>query len=758
VPALHEVLHAILACEVTAISRARCRAICNLCLHLFRVASLGPVAAAIALFGTVRSALARSPVLVPSKAAVVLADRQFRALVGEVGAAGIRPPAVRITGARLPFLPSSALVVRAGRGALLCVVLTASATLCAVPGALAGLVAIEAGVAAKDLTASHVWARLREVLAAVSSLDALCIALTSFPVLPLAAASVVFAGRVAFLLVIFAAVTLLVTIPGALARLAAVVARVTAPHLTASELRARRGEVVAAVTAPPAVGIAAAALPVLVGTTAVVLARKLTLPRPRCNSSRTDDMTLKVDGGNVHVGLVDLDIHKAVLLLTSIATVWIPFGGDATTSSAHDIAHTTESAIVEVQLLGVAVRSHEEIDAVPHVHVRPVAAHELIWRKVGNNDLPVRIGLFQLLVEPFVLLVPKLGEPIQAAVPVWHAATACAARTSSIHRTTNIMARIGGPGLRISLVGINHVDVNREIGGGVVDPSSVVEAGHNPSLGHLLMFGPRVSNLLIPRRCEQSATKVMVAKAGVEWNVHTLALVHVLEDVVELSVSSIMDLIHRVATVQAPAIKTSKIEVVATTQHVVRSEFLSVLLHILGYEWLGQIVNAPVLETTTIGVILRVVCRLRKRLVTARTTARPCVGIARVVSFTTRDSAIVTEQEEVILLLLLYALRRPLNAIVLQWLRRALRPCLGLWAEGFATDHDVLAKRLALVVSLYLRLQQRDALRANFFVLREFGLALCSAAATFECSRSRGQKSTERSKGRFLHGRYQLEL
>jgi hypothetical protein len=76
-----------------------------------------------------------------------------------------------------------------------------------------------------------------------------------------------------------------------------------------------------------------------------------------------------------------------------------------------------------MDFLLVPVRANKDIDPILLCQLAPVMSLELIWWEVRDDNLPIGIGLREMLFQPSRLSLPQIIKPIMAAVWIFRTAS-----------------------------------------------------------------------------------------------------------------------------------------------------------------------------------------------------------------------------------------------------------------------------------------------------------------------------------------------
>mmetsp|Transcript_55355 Transcript_55355/g.103868 ORF Transcript_55355/g.103868 Transcript_55355/m.103868 type:complete len:516 (-) Transcript_55355:463-2010(-) len=300
----------------------------------------------------------------------------------------------------------------------------------------------------------------------------------------------------------------------------------------------------------------------------------------RLHSCPSDVLPVEVDGLHLDLVLGQGQVKKAVG--SGVLVIRRVLRGNATSSSGDEAGHATQHVPLMENGLRVRVASDQQIQAQFLVQLL-VPAGLVSALEVSGNDLPCGGRLLQLLLNPFRLGFPGVPHELETGVQIPRAARAGAVRPWRIVRSSaDIMLRIGTLRVRIHGVGVQHVDLHREVG--ILHPLHEVLSRHDPPVA-----GPGVGDLLIPGLVELETAIVMVSEYAEPWlAINARAVVDALKDLVELVFSHRVDLVHG-----SPAIRvhTSPVKIVADVDDQVGIAAGSSLLELVCHVQLCMVVR-----------------------------------------------------------------------------------------------------------------------------------------------------------------------
>mmetsp|Transcript_70786 Transcript_70786/g.207662 ORF Transcript_70786/g.207662 Transcript_70786/m.207662 type:complete len:683 (+) Transcript_70786:137-2185(+) len=298
---------------------------------------------------------------------------------------------------------------------------------------------------------------------------------------------------------------------------------------------------------------------------------------------RESELASMRDGVDLDPDPAELQLDEAVLVVLAVVARR-GLRGDAATAAGDNPRCGVElvAVLTVVDLEVVLVPADEHVDAVPVGHLRPDPdAPE--GREVRHDDLPVRRGVPQGLVQPRPLPLPEGGEPARARAEVDGALGPAAGLLGVVLVVADVVGRVGlrRPGVKV--VGVHEEVLHREVL--VVGLGLPVLRGRQPAAA----LAPRVGDGLVPAPVEHPAAVVVVpedAEPGLPGQ--ALPGVDLLPAPLELGRGRRRDRVRGKATLPNDA---APVEVVADVQDVVRARLPRPELHLPGDALLRLVVD-----------------------------------------------------------------------------------------------------------------------------------------------------------------------
>eukprot|EP00428_Durinskia_dybowskii_P082905 CAMPEP_0170448654 /NCGR_PEP_ID=MMETSP0117_2-20130122/50827_1 /TAXON_ID=400756 /ORGANISM="Durinskia baltica, Strain CSIRO CS-38" /LENGTH=252 /DNA_ID=CAMNT_0010709845 /DNA_START=52 /DNA_END=810 /DNA_ORIENTATION=+ len=199
----------------------------------------------------------------------------------------------------------------------------------------------------------------------------------------------------------------------------------------------------------------------------------------RVNRRLLQLLAVVIDGHDVNLELRDREVIEAVLRLAvpvlGVVRVGRGLGSDPAAAAGDDTRQTAHVVLPGVlrqpHLLIVPVASHEEVEAVllMELPVEGLVLAVLAAREMRDANLPVALGLRQLLLQPLLLLRPQIREELRALVDALGPADRGASGVGRIVRgAADVVLRVLRRLLRVVEVRVEQEDVQREALVGVV--------------------------------------------------------------------------------------------------------------------------------------------------------------------------------------------------------------------------------------------------------------------------------------------------
>mmetsp|Transcript_24171 Transcript_24171/g.67846 ORF Transcript_24171/g.67846 Transcript_24171/m.67846 type:complete len:384 (-) Transcript_24171:308-1459(-) len=300
---------------------------------------------------------------------------------------------------------------------------------------------------------------------------------------------------------------------------------------------------------------------------------------------RLDDQGLADDAGmrqalDFHLVLGDCHIHEAVLVVVTV-DAGQALGGDTAAAAGDHPSRIADVGVPGRHLLLVSMAGDEEVDAVDLGEPRPSVLAEL-WREMGHDHEPVRIGGAHALLHPGDLFLPKLCKPVKA-IGRRSRARSTAGRTGVVveRRADVVIRQVAG------WEGIVDITVHEKIVHckvAMFHLGAPIESGSEPPVA----AAPSVRDGLVPSLCELVAAIIVVAQdTHPRFPRKVRTIVDLLEDSIPLSDGAPF----HAATSTALRIDTTPIEVVPDVQQVPWLADSSALLHLGSDKQLGTVIH-----------------------------------------------------------------------------------------------------------------------------------------------------------------------
>mmetsp|Transcript_6736 Transcript_6736/g.11350 ORF Transcript_6736/g.11350 Transcript_6736/m.11350 type:complete len:251 (+) Transcript_6736:235-987(+) len=224
----------------------------------------------------------------------------------------------------------------------------------------------------------------------------------------------------------------------------------------------------------------------------------------RCQGHRP----IVVDRLDQDAALGDREVVEAILRFAvplAVVVAWSGLGANASTATCDDAGHASKHSRIGMELLVVPVPCDQQVETVHRVQLR-VPSSLVSARKVGVDDLPICLGVCELLLQPGLLLLPQAPEEVAALVHGgWAAGGAAAGTRGVVQGAAEIVLWIRSRLFGVHGITVDHEDVHREAEVREVDGLAPIWRRHDPAVA-----GPRVGNLLVPTVVEDTAAPVVV--------------------------------------------------------------------------------------------------------------------------------------------------------------------------------------------------------------------------------------------------------
>mmetsp|Transcript_38099 Transcript_38099/g.113779 ORF Transcript_38099/g.113779 Transcript_38099/m.113779 type:complete len:333 (+) Transcript_38099:296-1294(+) len=227
------------------------------------------------------------------------------------------------------------------------------------------------------------------------------------------------------------------------------------------------------------------------------------------------------------------------------------------------------------------VAGNDEVNAVGLCHSLPEGP-PIVGREVRHHNLPVRPGLIEVVLQPYLLLVPEPSKPRQTLGDVLRALHPTSRLLRVVLSAADVVLGVGVGFLCVEVVGVQEEIVDGEAW--VADRHRPVLSRHHPAAAR----APRVADKLVPTAVEAEASVVVVAEdAQPGLPVQALALVDLLK--VPLKLPGGDDGLRGSPTV---GVDTTPVKVVTAVENVVGAPYSGPAGHLIGHALLRVVVHA----------------------------------------------------------------------------------------------------------------------------------------------------------------------